>query len=305
MATRPAGIDGLPAGAVMGVQPGKPMFGAITVEGGRLLYESYTVDGTSAALFDYVGMKKAPALRPPQISVQPADKLMAQGSADSLTVGATAANGDLSYQWYRNTTNSTTGGTLIEGAVNASFAIPASDLGTSYYYCVMANFFTGKTAYSTSRVATVRVAIPVQAAALGGVSVPVAGENSNRNINNGTGFTSQLRWSGSNLTTFVFLHDTDYTAVITLTAADNYAFVEMNDTASVAGFTVNGAAPEFVENSGGALILNVIFKTAGKDGGGLEKPDKPRGCKNAGALYAACVIPILCVLLFASRRKVL
>jgi hypothetical protein len=45
-------------------------------------------------------------------------------------------NGPISYQWYRNTSNSNTGGTLIYGAINASFEIPAAlTAGTYYYYC--------------------------------------------------------------------------------------------------------------------------------------------------------------------------
>ena len=43
------------------------------------------------------------------------------------------------YQWYSNTENSTTGGTEIEGATNASYDIPAGKTAgnTEYYYCVV------------------------------------------------------------------------------------------------------------------------------------------------------------------------
>ena len=42
----------------------------------------------------------------------------------------------ITYQWYSNSTESTDGGTLIEGAVGASYAPATADLGTTYYYAV-------------------------------------------------------------------------------------------------------------------------------------------------------------------------
>ena len=55
----------------------------------------------------------------------------------SLTASATDASA-LSYQWYRNSSNSTTGGTLVSGATSASLTIP-TDLteGAYYFYCVV------------------------------------------------------------------------------------------------------------------------------------------------------------------------
>lgn len=55
------------------------------------------------------------------------------GTAQPLVADATGA-GTLSYQWYRNTTNSTTGGTLIPGATSATFNPPTSVAATTYYY---------------------------------------------------------------------------------------------------------------------------------------------------------------------------
>ena len=41
------------------------------------------------------------------------------------------------YQWYSNTTNSNSGGTLLTGENNATFNPPATTAGTTYYYCVV------------------------------------------------------------------------------------------------------------------------------------------------------------------------
>jgi len=54
----------------------------------------------------------------------------------SISVIATGSN--LTYQWYRNTDQSNTGGTLITGATNPSFTPPsATTLNVTYYYYVV------------------------------------------------------------------------------------------------------------------------------------------------------------------------
>uniref|UniRef100_UPI002939290E glycine-rich domain-containing protein n=1 Tax=Algoriphagus algorifonticola TaxID=2593007 RepID=UPI002939290E len=51
----------------------------------------------------------------------------------TLTVQA-LGEGTITYQWYRNTTNSNTGGTLIPGATSPSYTPPTDNVGTTYYY---------------------------------------------------------------------------------------------------------------------------------------------------------------------------
>jgi len=76
----------------------------------------------------------------------------------SLSVTASVTpNGTLAYQWYRNITNSNSGGTLITGATSASFTIPTTLTATGspyYYYCVISS---AGAASVNSNVATVRV----------------------------------------------------------------------------------------------------------------------------------------------------
>lgn len=77
---------------------------------------------------------------PPVIGTQPVNAALSVGDNSSLNVSATSADGGaLSYQWYRNVTNSVVGGTSIPGAQDATFAIPASAAGTYYYYAVVTN----------------------------------------------------------------------------------------------------------------------------------------------------------------------
>ncbi|MBW7473898.1 S-layer homology domain-containing protein [Paenibacillus oenotherae] len=98
----------------------------------------------------------------PSISTGLTDRTANTGDTVTLSVTAAASgSGTLSYQWYSNTTNSNTGGTLINGATSATYAPPTSTAGTTYYYVVITNTdnnATGsKTATVTSSVSKVTV----------------------------------------------------------------------------------------------------------------------------------------------------
>lgn len=74
--------------------------------------------------------------------------------AVTLTVAATANSGTVTYQWYSNTSKSTTGATTL--TTGASYNAPTSSLGTLYYYCVATNT-TGGGCTAQSNYATVTV----------------------------------------------------------------------------------------------------------------------------------------------------
>lgn len=63
----------------------------------------------------------------------------------------------MTYQWYANTTDSTTGGTAISGATQPSYTPPADEVGTLYYYCVVTN--EDKTVNNTAVSETARVTV--------------------------------------------------------------------------------------------------------------------------------------------------
>jgi|GEM_PF-4321151 len=113
-----------------------------------------------------VGMAKISSLVvsavAPTISAQPSNINTTQGGSATLWVSATSSDpGNVSYQWYRNTTNSTSGGTLISGATGTSYTAPTTSQGTLYYYAIATNtnlVVNGtKTATATSNVASVTV----------------------------------------------------------------------------------------------------------------------------------------------------
>jgi len=79
------------------------------------------------------------------------------GENANLSVTATApGNPTLTYQWFRNTTNTNTGGTAITGANGSSFSPPTSATGTFYYYVTVSRA-DNPNITATSNVATVIV----------------------------------------------------------------------------------------------------------------------------------------------------
>ena len=82
------------------------------------------------------------------------------GSVGNLTVTASVTEGaTLFYQWYENTAASTIGGTAINGATNATFALPTTLEGgkTYFYFCELSA--TGNAVAVRSSVAQVVVGV--------------------------------------------------------------------------------------------------------------------------------------------------
>ncbi|WP_338553707.1 S-layer homology domain-containing protein [Paenibacillus sp. KS-LC4] len=103
----------------------------------------------------------------PSINGQPADQTANVGdTSPTLSVTASVSDGGtLSYQWYSNTTNSNSGGTVIDDATDAEYEAPTASAGTTYYYVVVTNTNNSvngtKTAIATSGAAKVTVNTPL------------------------------------------------------------------------------------------------------------------------------------------------
>ncbi len=100
----------------------------------------------------------------PALSEQPKNLEITYGKTGNFTVKATAATDTaykpLQYQWYKNTTNSNTGGTKIEGATSATYSVPTdTPVGNYYYYCVVTATRTDnqESATATSEIAKLTV----------------------------------------------------------------------------------------------------------------------------------------------------
>ncbi len=59
------------------------------------------------------------------------------GTPNVLSFTISGATGTPTFQWYSNTTNSNTGGSIISGETNATFNPPSNSAGTFYYYCII------------------------------------------------------------------------------------------------------------------------------------------------------------------------
>ncbi|NLK37441.1 MAG: hypothetical protein GX299_05100 [Epulopiscium sp.] len=101
---------------------------------------------------------------PPNIYEHPTSATYEQNETprDLLVLASSTDGGSLSYQWYKNTTESTDGGTPISGSASVNGCTPSTDtVGTSYYYCVVTSTndkaTTNKTATTTSEIATVTI----------------------------------------------------------------------------------------------------------------------------------------------------
>ncbi|GHT39241.1 hypothetical protein AGMMS49965_04740 [Bacteroidia bacterium] len=125
---------------------------------------------TTAQSEEFIDVTVTPSTKvtdaaPPTITVHPQDTTyMAEATPKPLTVEATSPDGGtLSYLWYRNTENSTTGGTpIVPPATSETLTPPTFPLGTYYYYAVVTNTNGAvngtKTAMDTTRVARIEIA---------------------------------------------------------------------------------------------------------------------------------------------------
>ncbi|MFD2330979.1 S-layer homology domain-containing protein [Cohnella sp. GCM10020058] len=90
---------------------------------------------------------------PPTIGTQPADESVDAGDSVVLHVVA-SGTGSLSYQWYRNDSNSNTGGFPLNGAVGDSYTVPTGAAGVNYYYVVVTNADSSVAGTQTASVAS-------------------------------------------------------------------------------------------------------------------------------------------------------
>ncbi|MCL2013601.1 MAG: Ig-like domain-containing protein [Oscillospiraceae bacterium] len=135
--------------------------GLVTAHRAGSTFIRASVDGVSyASATCYITVTETHRPTLPTITLHPAGATTVNLKA--ATVLTTAANpspgGTVSYQWFSNTRNSTTGGTRISNAVSARYTVPTTSAGTRFYYCVITNTLPGNvSAAATTRVASVTV----------------------------------------------------------------------------------------------------------------------------------------------------
>ena len=125
----------------------------------------------------------------PTISTQPQDAIYElNATADPLTIEASGMPAP-TFQWYSNTENNNTTGTIITGATEANYTPATTTSGTVYYYCIATN----TQGSATSDVATVTVKPPFS----GSVLTMSGAEGANIKFVKGASSATEAVWSKS------------------------------------------------------------------------------------------------------------
>ncbi|HNW70419.1 MAG TPA: T9SS type A sorting domain-containing protein [Bacteroidales bacterium] len=120
-------------------------------------YTRRVTSGTCNSYSNYITVAVAPALT---INVQPVSPapICIGGTFPDLSITASGGIPPLTYQWYSNTVNNNTSGTLISGATLSTYTPPGTPAGTLYYYCIVS---AAGCSSVNSATATVTVSAPI------------------------------------------------------------------------------------------------------------------------------------------------
>lgn len=171
------------------------------------------------------------------------DTSMTYGDGGTLTANVTEEYGHTyTYQWYSNTTNSSIGGTIIDGATGRNYNVPnTTDKGTYYYYCTVTASIDGSSATASTPSDAVTVTV------------------SEKGYDSGSGFTisdiADQNYTGSAIQPKPVVKDGDKT----LTEGTDYTLdYDENINVGTGGVTIN-----FKGNySGSATVYFNIVKAA-------------------------------------------
>ena len=142
-------------------QPKDPNRAGYIFEGWFIGEEQVTFPYTVTKSVTIEAKLTAEPAEPVVLSTQPEDVEVAVGERKGPTVAATEVRGyAYTYQWYKNTTDSTEGGTPIEGATEATCSVPSKEYKAGdvfYVYCEVtgnrsSNGATSKTVSETAKI---------------------------------------------------------------------------------------------------------------------------------------------------------
>ncbi|MEZ4975907.1 MAG: PKD domain-containing protein [Flavobacteriaceae bacterium] len=117
---------------------------------------SFTTGGCDQLTSDIVGIEVVSGL---QIDTQPVptETICIGGENSLFSVTITGGTGNAAYQWYSNTSNSNSGGTIIAGATNNTYLAPAFNTAGDYYFYVEVSMASSGCGSLTSDVAHIEV----------------------------------------------------------------------------------------------------------------------------------------------------
>lgn len=189
---------------------------------------------------------------------QPKDGNYSKDETAAALMVRASANGTLSYQWYKNSTKSTTGATAISGAISDSYVPSTTTVGVTYYYCKVTNTLNGTTKTNNSGIATVTVAKVI--------ATPVSVVISNKTENSIT--------TGNTKKYSVTVTLSDGTKVYNATwESDNSSIVSVNNDGNVTALKAGTATITATYTAGGVEKNDSVSITV---------TDAPVGNGNAG-----------------------
>ncbi len=182
----------------------------------------------------------------PTITVSPSGKTTYKDSSDSFyATGSNTDGGTLTYQWYINTTDDTTSGTLIAGATESTYTREMDECDQFYLYCKDTNTRnnTSKTAVSETIKVTVRDCYTLTCDDLGFTSIPTSIEPSGTTTDiivsaDGSGSTPDAwKWtliaeygvSTENAIVYTFTDEDSCVATATVTVTNGIISVEIEE----------------------------------------------------------------------------
>ena len=132
---------------------------------GELIHTGGTVNG--------VGVGVTTDAATPVITTQPQGATIKVGGAVTLRVAASVSDGGtLSYQWGKSN-NSELGGTIIPGAIGATYTPSTAAVGTMYYLCTVTNTNKNASGNKTAMISSEQIAVTVQSGGGGGGSTVI------------------------------------------------------------------------------------------------------------------------------------
>lgn len=127
-------VGGTPVGANSSIYT-PPVF---TTAGSNFYYVTVTFTGNNCGNLTS-SVSEIVVNNDPTIATQPisSQTVCQNSSPTALEVVLTTGIGIFSYQWYSNTVNNTSGGTIITVATNSTYLPSTALAGTKYYYCII------------------------------------------------------------------------------------------------------------------------------------------------------------------------
>ncbi|WP_179016868.1 PKD domain-containing protein [Winogradskyella forsetii] len=216
---------------------------------------SFVSNGCSMLISD---VSEIEVVNDPVVTAQPLDfqSLCQNSTVQDLEVTVSGGLGTLSYQWYENTSNNTTSGTPIAGAISSTYTPLGTSVGTLYYYCIITQDVSG--CEVTSAIAEVEISAGAQFSAQPISDELCIGETTaalHVAYTNGTG-TATYQWYLNPA------NDTTTGTPITGATADTYN-PEVNVTGTLYYYVIitfsSGGCTEIISNTAEIIVNETPF----------------------------------------------